>query len=332
MSLPVATISAGPDPGAPTNGGRRSISMHNGAEVVENVYLLGRPTLDKFLRFMRRHTVNGAALDEGALADEWRAAFARIRALEKEEAGAADAPPVDPLPPALEALREEFLQAPLVQKSFNTVPTTIALVELDRLVVYQKHIDLAHVSRLKAQLYPRPSEEDIFRFCLPADPTHPPVKWSRAHDGTFVFVSPSNDLRFLGARPLEPGQIAGGRLSGAPAGVVGLTVGFGANFFNAISAGRRLVLHNGSHRAFALRDLGVTRAPCVIQFVASWDELQAVASGELRERPEYYLKCARPPLLRDYFDGKLRKVAPMQRRVRQITVKFEVDEADVPAV
>jgi len=37
-------------------------------------------------------------------------------------------------------------------------------------------------------------------------------------------------------------------------------------------------------------------------------------------------------MLKDYFDARLRKMTPVRRRLRQVTVKFEVDEAFVPAL
>jgi hypothetical protein len=113
---------------------------------------------------------------------------------------------------------------------------------------------------------------------------------------------------------------------------VGVAVGFGSNFLNAIHVENRLILNNGSHRAYALRDLGFTHAPCIVQFVSSRDELDVVASGDLKEHPDLYVRNPRPPLLKDYFEPKLRKIASVRRRLRQVTVKFEVDEAFVPAL
>jgi hypothetical protein len=37
-------------------------------------------------------------------------------------------------------------------------------------------------------------------------------------------------------------------------------------------------------------------------------------------------------MLKDYFDPRLHKVMPVHRRIRQITVKFQVDEAFIPAL
>src|SRR5207247_2650065 len=144
--------------------------------------------------------------------------------------------------------------------------------------------------------------------------------------------SHENHLRFPGALPLAAENVAGCPPPGALVGVVGVAVGFGGNFLSVISASDRLILHNGSHRAYALRDLGITHAPCIIQHIYSREELNVVASTAVAERPDVFVKHPRPPLLRDYFDPKLRKIIPVIRRLRQVTVKFQVDEAYVPAL
>ncbi len=47
-----------------------------------------------------------------------------------------------------------------MQRSFALVPVSIAMVELDRLVVYQKAINVSHVARILARLGATPSDED----------------------------------------------------------------------------------------------------------------------------------------------------------------------------
>jgi hypothetical protein len=309
------------------------IPVETSHEIVDDyVYLTGRPTLRAFLSFVRNRSSGGRRADLGALTDEWRAAARHICQLEKSEAGCADHPAIQPLPDTLEPLREQFLRDPLVEHGFNTVPAQVAIVELDRLVVYQHHIDLAYVAMLKEKLGPAPGGEKIFRFCLPFDHPQPPAKWARVHRDTYVFTSPSNDLRFLGVIPLHPEHITGCPPPGALVGTVGLAVGFGSNFLSVLSAFDRLILHNGSHRAFALRDLGYTHAPCLIQHVYSREELNVIASSAVAERPDAFVGQKRPPLLKDYFDPKLRKIVPVIRRLRQVTVKFQVDEGYVPAL
>jgi len=298
----------------------------------EILYLIGRPTLKQYLRFVRGHATDPP--DRGALIDEWMAAHDLVRALEKDEAGLADEPSIAriPLDPMYEPLLIEFLKDPLVRHGFNIVPTEVVFVELDRLVVYQKHIDLTHVRRLESDLGPAPTAEQVFRTCLPCDHPQPPVRWARGRRNQFVFVSPSNDLRFLGAMPLKDAHIRDYPPPGSLVGVVGLAVGFGSNFLNALYAEGRLILNNGSHRAYALRKMGVTHVPCIVQHVSSRHQLAVVAASDVEDAPDLYMKSRRPPMLRDYFDPRLRRIIRCQRRVRQVTVRFEVDESYVPAL
>ncbi len=106
-------------------------------------------------------------------------------------------------------------------------------------------------------------------------------------------------------------------------------VGFGSNFLNAIQAEGRLVLNNGSHRAYALRDLGIMHAPCIVQHVSRREELE-VLNQQLHAEPDRYLKAARPPMLKDYFDPLLRAVLQVPRRKRQVKVTFGIKVLDVP--
>lgn len=298
----------------------------------QNLYLIGRPKLKDFLYFVRDNAV--APPQEDSLIGEWQAAKDHLDALEKIEAGAADRPTISKieLGPTYEPLLIEFLRDPLVRHGFNAVPTEVAFVPLDHMVVYQKHIDLTYVRQLQHRLGPTPSDEAVFRVCLPYNHPHAPVKWSRLDDESYVFVSPSNDLRFLGTMPLKPEHIEGYAPPGDLVGVIGLAVGFGSNFLNAIHCENRLILNNGSHRAYALRELGFTHVPCVVQHVATRDELEVVATSRLRREPDYFLKHPRPSMLKDYFNPRLRKIFPVQRQLRQLKVRFSVSEYFVPAL
>jgi hypothetical protein len=205
------------------------------------------------------------------------------------------------------------------------------MVELDRLVVFQKHINLAYVAALKQKLGAAPSPEAVFRFCLPFDHPHPPARMRQTAANGYTFVSPSDDFRFLEATLLKPHQISGYSPQGPMVAVLGLVVGYGSNFLQAIHAENRLVLGNGSHRAFALRDLGITHVPCIVQHVSRRDELELVGSGDLQHNPDRYLTAARPPLLKDYFDSALRKIIQVARKHRVVRVSFGFEQGDIPA-
>ena len=295
------------------------------------LYLIGHPPMRPFLHYVSGHHPNPPG--EASLTDAWSAAQKVVQALEQEEAGIADDPPIGKLGPEYEPLLRALLKDPLVRNGFNTVPTEVAMVELDRTVVYQERIDVTFARRLAQKLGSAPTGAELFRICLPYDHPQPPVKWTRVHHDKFVFQSPSNDLRFLGPMPMEPAHIVKEYPPpGSLVGVVGIAVGFGSNFMNAVYAEKRLILTNGSHRAYTLRKLGVTHAPCIVQHVSSRDELDLVAASEVRRRPEHFLKGPRPATVKDYFDPRLHKVMQVQRRLRQVTVRFEVDEHYVPAL
>ena len=304
------------------------------------VYLVGHTPLDQYLDFMEAEAVGVARADRARLADDWRAADDHRRALEGAERRWLETPPlvaepdrrVQPLPPEMQALLPPVTDSPVFRRAFATVPARVALVELDSLVAYQRTVNLSHVRRLRARLgdHPRPCE--LFQFCLPTERPAadlPPHRLRRVSDDEFVFTCESTDLRFLEATTLRPEQLAGYDAPGPVAGVVALAVGFGANFLNVISAEGRLVLNNGNHRAYALGELGITHAPCVVQEVTRRDELKLVGGGRFRRDPDKYLRGPRPPLLRDFFDPLLSRKVRLARKTRHVRVSFMIDEESI---
>lgn len=57
---------------------------------------------------------------------------------------------------------------------------------------------------------------------------------------------------------------------------------------------------------------------------------EVITSSSVRRDPDLYLKHVRPPMLKDYFNPRLHMVMPVHRRLRQVTVRFEVEEDFVP--
>lgn len=300
------------------------------APAEDGVFLVGRPPAGEFLGYVKTQTVGGAGLDVRALMDVWRAANDHVKSLERDEAGAADGAVAAPLPKEMTALVNSVLGDPMVQNSFNLVPISVGWVELDRLVVYQKHVNLRYVAELREQLGPSPTADRVFRFALPFDHPVPPVAMGRTAQNQWVLTSPSADFRFLGAELIRPDQVTGVPMTGPAAAVMAVLIGHGSNYLNAIAADNRLVLNNGSHRAYALRDLGHTHAPCLIQHVTRREELELI-SDEVSREPDRYLTASRPPMLKDYFDPRLRQVLPSLRLVNQVRVSFGVEVTRVPA-
>jgi len=297
----------------------------------EWVFLSGRPPMAEYLGFVKTNAADEAAVSIQTLSDEWRAANKRIVELEQSEAGAADNPVIEPVSDDLKDLAAAVEGAALFKRTFQVVPVMIGMIELDQLVVWQKHINTTYAAELKARLGVTPTDKEIFELCLPVNPHQPPIRRMKVSPNSFVFVSPSNDLRLLEAIDFDASRIDGYEPQGPASGVVGIVVGFGSNYLNAIYVSNRLILNNGSHRAYALRDLGVKRVPCIIQTVTLPEEL-AVVSPQVAANPASYLGHARPSMLKDYFDPELRKLVPVFRKSRQVRIDFGFDMMDVPGV
>ncbi len=296
----------------------------------EEIWLLGQPPLRRYLSFVEDLAVGGASADKAKLVDEWRTANDYYHELEEREAGIADQAEHRALDPSLAHLVDEVLADPRFTHTFDSLPTCFGMVELDKLVVYQPYVTRDFVEALKSRLGPTPDPVTLFRFCLPLGPPETPVRIRRMGSRRYVFSSESTDFRFHDPVLLRPEQVRDFNSFGPIAGIVGLVVGFGSNFLNVIRADHRLLLHNGYHRACALRALGITHAPCIIQTVTRRDELDLTAKREVVEDPGFYFRAARPPLLKDFFDPRIRKVLQTYKMMKTIEVNFEVRDFAVP--
>jgi hypothetical protein len=288
------------------------------------IFLLGASSLGPFLQLVNDAAVEGVVPDRAELTSEWRAAVDHYEELERTEAGIALEGDHRDLDPSLAALAAQVKSHPSYRRTFDTLPTSFGMVELDRLIVYQTSVTRNYVDVLKARIGPTPDAAAVFRVCLPLDAPPPPVEVQRAGPRCFVFRCESTHFRFR-----EPALLAAQRCAGrhdleAVAGVVGLAVGFGSSLLNVVRVGKRYLLNNGYHRAYALRALGLSHAPCVIQTATHVDEVQVVVNHRVAAQADFFLESARPPLLKDFFNPKLCKVLPMRRRVRHIEIRFEI--------
>ena len=298
-------------------------------KIDEHVFLMGRPPMSEFLGVVSSQ-VNYEASNIAQLADDWRLANKRIQELQQIQAKAADRPAYTDVPAALKSLAEQALADEIFQRSFSVVKPVVRMVELDTLVVSQKHINLNYVEDIKKQLGINPSEEKIFKTCIPIEHPMPAISASRVSANSFVFVSQSADIRVLDSTLLRTNQIQNYCTSGPMAAMLGLAVGTGSNCLNTMFVNGRMILNNGSHRAYALRSMGITHAPCIVQQVTSKDELDIVAMAEFLQNPAAFIEAPRPAMLRDYFDRELIKILPVQRKRRQIKISYTIETMDVP--
>jgi hypothetical protein len=292
----------------------------------EELWLLGQPPLSRYLNYVEGTVIDGASTPRSLLVEEWRRANDYYYDLEVSEAGAADQIEISDLPLSLQSIAADVMADADFHRAFDILPTRIAMVELKRLVVAQPHINLTHTNRLRACLPANPTPTEVFQFCRPVSHPVPPISIKRFGETRYLFTSESSDFRFREAVLLRPDQIQGVEKFGPCGLMLGLVLGFSSNFLTAIQSDNRLLLHNGHHRAFALLDHGVTHAPCIIQTVTRVDELNLITSRTVQKAPAFYFKAARPPLLKDFLDPKIRKVLHIPRLLQMIDVSFDVQD------
>lgn len=298
------------------------------------LWLLGQPHLEEYLTFVSRRVVGGAAMPAAELAAEWRAANDEFHALEQREAGEADRIAVRPLSPRLAALAQDVRDDPWFRATFDALPTTIEMVELDRLITWQGQVDDTFAGHRVRGLGARPGGEALFRYCLPLRRDPPPFSVRRLSSDRYQLISEATDMGALSPRLLGPEQCAALATSGPIAAALAIPVAFGANLMSAIRSDTRVLLHNGYHRAYALRAMGVRYAPCIIQTVTRLDELKYAADIRVASDPAFYFRAARPPMLRDFFNPLLVKrlaVHPIQTVVDIQVTATHWSASDLPA-
>ena len=279
------------------------------------LWLLGQPQLEEYLSFVKNKVIGGARIAPFDLAQEWRLANDRYYQLEQSEAGDADRIAVRPLPAKLGSLAEEVRADPWYRSTFDTLPTTIEMVELDRLLMWQGQIDDTFAHGRSDTLGARPAPAALFKYCLPLRRDPPPFTVRRLSADRYQLISEATDMSASSPLLLDPAQCAMLAATGPVAAALAVPVSFGANFMSAIRSDNRVLLHNGYHRAYSLRRLGIRFAPCIVQTVTRRDELNYVADERVTSDPAFYFRAARPPMLRDFFDPLLVKrlrVHPIQ--------------------
>ena len=288
-------------------------------DIRELIWLVGQPQLADHLDFVAKKVTGGELIDPRALVDEWRIANDIYHELSVSEAGLAERIDCRPLPKSLRPLEQAVRDNGWFRRSFAELPTEFAMVELDKLIVSQTHVERGHHDAVAATI-----GRDLkkrFHFCIPLERELPPVRTQRLSDHRWLFSSFSTDFRERTPMLLRGDQLRDLGVDGPVAAMLGLPVGFGSNFMSAVRSGKRIVLQNGYHRAYALRRVGITHAPCILEDVTRKDELRVGGDDEVNADPEFYFAQPRPPLLKDFFDPRLAKLLP----VRPIETVVEVE-------
>jgi hypothetical protein len=214
---------------------------------------------------------------------------------------------------------------PAFAKTFANIPISFAEVEIDKLVAGQRVVHLHWVRKIEKDGLP----QNLTAFCLDPGQDSTPITIARTGNTAFTASSNNPNLRFLGAQEKpydasQPGQHPGGQ----PIHAIALLLGYGISTVNVYRVGRRLILGNGFHRLYALRALGITHVPVVVQEVTHPKlEMPAKVGDVLCEHAVY---TPRPALMKDFFDPRLVCEITQKPFIKTVQVAWGNNDAFVP--
>jgi hypothetical protein len=263
---------------------------------------------------------------------DWEEATTSFSEIVRTETGEAETIDVQDISSQNKSQVQRIEQDFLFKQSFSLLPYEFKLVEIDRLIASQRAVNLDYVELLKQRVNGKPSVSQLIDFCLsPQTKVKLPAEQMIAQNA-YSYTSDSLDFRFLGGfrKPLSQDDIRACTAGGYPLAAVVLLVGLGAGSMNALSYKNRIVLNNGFHRAFALRSLGVTHIPLVVQRVTNPElEFPSVVANLPRE---YLLEAARPALVKDFMNVKLIRKLKVKAQNRVVQVQWGVNQFSLPIV
>ncbi len=302
-----------------------------GTHFFRQQYLFAFATQAEVLQYVRTQTLSEELARLPEIFAAWQAIQPRVADLIVREAGLADAIRVSDIPAGHKSALDLFSSDNLFQKTFSHLPVSFGLVEIDRLVAPQRTVNLDYVDKLVARYPKNPSLAELLNICVAPTREMEPIQHLEVAPNTHVFSSPNSDIRFLGAfvKELTTEDSAHAVFGGLPAAAVIAFVGYGGAPINVLQWGGRVVLNNGFHRVYALRSMGVTEIPVVIQHVGN---PQLEFSPHVAGLPkEYLLGVPRPVVMKDFFEDGFAITLRVRDRLKMVTLGIGVNQHDVPA-
>jgi hypothetical protein len=261
---------------------------------------------------------------------QWEAQQQAMQALLRAEAGMANQAQLEPLPPGHEAALQGIANDDLFKKTFYQAPFGFAMVAIDSLIAPKRAVNLDYVEELKVRFADRTGVADLVDSCLWPTREMPPIGHLEVQNNSHVFSSRNLDIRFLGAFPksLTPDDSRYAVLGGVPSAAIIAFIGYGASSISVLRCDGRLVLNNGFHRVFALRSMGVTKIPVVVQQI---NNPQLEFPSNLVGLPkEYLLGSPRPAMMKDFLRDDFCIEFRAKARVRVITLNTAFSQFEVP--
>jgi hypothetical protein len=237
------------------------------------------------------HFINQCVCASNAPADldaEWNAAKAKLGPASPNVGH----PDIQPIPAANVAHINQLQNGAWVGHLFAAGGALhgaqFALVEIDPLLAFQFTIGDGRSRHHGATLPWCPSVDMLLPVCLPLAPQT---------ENFHTFNSPNSIL--LKARSLNVVNFGGGVFNAA---FMGIQFGVTLPFVHVVKHNGRHYLHNGFHRALALRRAGATHAPCILRDVPDHASVGIRTDGATFGAT--LLESANPPTLGHFTQGR----------------------------
>jgi hypothetical protein len=219
---------------------------------------------------------------------EWIAAKARLGA----PFPTAGLPDIQPIPAANIGHTNQLVNGPWVAPMFAAGAPWhgchFMLVEIDPLLAFQFTIGDGRSKHHGAALGQNPTVDALLPICLPLAPQT---------ENFQIFNSPNSMM--LKARSLNLQNFGGGVFNAA---FMGIQFGVSLPFLHVVRHNGRCYLHNGFHRALAIRQSGATHAPCILRDVPDHASVGIRTDGGTFGAT--LLESANPPTLGHFTQGR----------------------------
>lgn len=308
-----------------------SAPVRLGTHFFRQQYLFAFATQAEVLQHVRTQTLSEESERLPEILGSWQSIQPRVAELLRREAGFADGIRLAEIPAEHTRKLDAFASDDLFRKTFSFLPVSFGLVEIDRLIAPQRAVNLDYVDKLAARYPKNPSLDQLLDICISPAREMEPIQHLEIGPNTHVFSSPNSDIRFLGAfvKELTPEDLNHAVTGGLPAAAVISFIGYGGAPVNVLQWGGRVVLNNGFHRVYALRSIGVTEVPVVMQHVSNPQlEFPPHVAGLPKE---YLLGVPRPVVMKDFFEDGFAITLRVRDRLKMVTVGIALNQHDVPA-
>jgi hypothetical protein len=310
---------------------KKDLPVEVGTHFLQQRYLYAFATQAEVTHYIRTQAIPDESARLNEFLNKWADLQPRVQQLIQNESGLPDMITLSDLPRGYESQVGRYTGDELFKRTFSDLPIDIGMVEIDKLIAAQRTVNLEYVGRLKSSFPKSFGISELLEICVA--PTRPmdPIQHLELGPNVHVFSSPNADIRFLGSflKNITNEDLEAAVHGGIPAAAIISFVGYGGASVNVIRAGNRVVLNNGFHRVFALREAGVTHIPVVIQLSnnPALDFPPQVAGLP----KEYLLGMPRPVLMKDFFEPDFAITLRVRKRIKVITLSAGVGQHDVPA-